>query len=306
MGGAGLPLSDAATALHAGRVLTLATPTGWCAIARAASKDALLALPGIDAATVGLSAGSGDLLASLLPPLPLRAQRLAERLLPGALALSTPDLAHLRLPDHDLWTRLSDLREPLLLGLGDGAMPEGVAPLSGQPLAAETRVFVAGGQPLRIDLAGDLSTEAVHAGANLHLLCLCTGNTCRSPMLEGLLRRACAERGLAGVEVASAGTNAGGGEPASAHTVTILAQRGIDARGHRSQHVEDLELSLYDRFLCMTGSHAAVLAHLGVPADRIALVDPAGVPDPYGGPLSAYAQTAAAMDAAIDRILVGI
>ena len=303
---AGLAIAEAATALHQGRLLALDRPEGWCVIGRVQQREAILALPGIDAASVGLSAGSGDLLASLLPPLPLRAQRLVERLLPGALALSTPDLAHLRLPDHPLWAALAGLRDPLLLGHGIAAVPAGVVRLDGGALADETRVHVRGGDALRLDAIGTLDAAAVAAAAGINLLCVCTGNTCRSPLLEGLLRRACTDRGLAEVHVTSAGTSAGNGEPASAHTVTILARRGIDARAHRSQHIEDLELALYDRFLCMTGSHAAALAHLGVPADRIALVDPSGIPDPYGGPLSAYEATAAAMDAAIDRILAGI
>ena len=42
----------------------------------------------------------------------------------------------------------------------------------------------------------------------MHILFVCTGNTCRSPMAEGLLREALAARGIDHVTVASAGTGA--------------------------------------------------------------------------------------------------
>ena len=53
------------------------------------------------------------------------------------------------------------------------------------------------------------------------ILFICTGNTCRSPMAEGLLRKLAAERGLK-LEVKSAGVSAVDGMPVSRHTAAIL------------------------------------------------------------------------------------
>lgn len=68
-----------------------------------------------------------------------------------------------------------------------------------------------------------------------HLLFVCTGNICRSPMAEGLLRH------QLGAEspwvVRSAGTFAVEGVPASAHAIRVLAGRGIDLRRHRSRQL---------------------------------------------------------------------
>ena len=49
----------------------------------------------------------------------------------------------------------------------------------------------------------------------MHIIFVCTGNTCRSPMAEALLREALAARGIDSVTVASAGTGAWEGAPAS-------------------------------------------------------------------------------------------
>jgi protein-tyrosine-phosphatase len=124
----------------------------------------------------------------------------------------------------------------------------------------------------------------------MNLLCVCTGNTCRSPMLMTLLRGLVASRGLEQVRVESAGTGASPGEPASAQAVATMAGFGLDLRAHRSRHVQDVAIATFDRVLCMTSSHAAFVRSLGVPAARISVVNAehGGVPDPYGGTAADY------------------
>lgn len=58
----------------------------------------------------------------------------------------------------------------------------------------------------------------------LHILFVCTGNTCRSPMAEGLLRKLAKERGI-DLEVRSAGVSAISGTSISRHVAAILAGR---------------------------------------------------------------------------------
>lgn len=67
------------------------------------------------------------------------------------------------------------------------------------------------------------------------ILFLCTGNRARSQMAEGLARAMAA----ADVEVASAGTKP---NPKGVHplAVEMLRERGIDASGHRSKHLDEL------------------------------------------------------------------
>jgi len=65
------------------------------------------------------------------------------------------------------------------------------------------------------------------------VLFVCTGNVCRSPMAEGLLRHAL--RDDPHVRVLSAGLGALDGQPATDASVDVMAELGIDIAHHRSQ-----------------------------------------------------------------------
>jgi protein-tyrosine phosphatase len=141
----------------------------------------------------------------------------------------------------------------------------------------------------------------------MKILCVCTGNTCRSPMLMALLRAALAERGVAAT-VMSAGTGAGSGEPASAHAVTAMRERGLDLRAHRSRNVADADPAAADLVLALTPAHAARLRALGVPAARLRVVaaEAGGVPDPFGGSLDDYRATADVLAADAARLAADV
>lgn len=61
----------------------------------------------------------------------------------------------------------------------------------------------------------------------MRILFVCTGNTCRSPMAEGMLRKLAEERGVA-VEVQSAGVAASEGLSMSLHAASVLRDQGIE------------------------------------------------------------------------------
>lgn len=132
------------------------------------------------------------------------------------------------------------------------------------------------------------------------VLCVCSGNTCRSPMLQTLLRAVLADAKRGDIQVESAGTDAGSGDPASAGAQAAMERRGLSLADHGSRHVQTLDLRRYDRFLCMTSAHAAAIRSLGVPAQRISVVnaDHGGVPDPWGGDDRAYEATAQVLEQA--------
>ena len=135
---------------------------------------------------------------------------------------------------------------------------------------------------------------------------VCTGNICRSPMGDVVLRRLAAERVLTdgstlgdALEVSSAGT--GGwhaGEPMDPRAKAALERRGYVDHGHRAQAFETARLPGAGLVVCMDRGHRQTLASMARASagdyrydDRLVMMrsfDPrAGgdidVPDPYYG-----------------------
>ncbi|PZE19439.1 low molecular weight protein arginine phosphatase [Paenibacillus xerothermodurans] len=86
------------------------------------------------------------------------------------------------------------------------------------------------------------------------ILFVCTGNTCRSPMAEGILRRMLKEQGLNHVEVRSAGVAAMDGAPVSGHAAAVLQEKGC-SRDMRSTALTANLLNWADVVLTMTSAH---------------------------------------------------
>jgi protein-tyrosine phosphatase len=80
---------------------------------------------------------------------------------------------------------------------------------------------------------------------------LCTGNICRSPIAEALLKAA-----LPGKAVFSAGTAAVVGAPADPHSVAVMAARGLDIEAHRAQQATLPLLERSDLILVLDQGHA--------------------------------------------------
>jgi protein-tyrosine phosphatase len=87
----------------------------------------------------------------------------------------------------------------------------------------------------------------------IEILFLCTGNICRSPAAEAMLRHRLGQNGVH-ASVRSAGL-LDGGQPASAHGVDVLAELGIDLSRHRSQGMTPDLLRSADLILAMAREH---------------------------------------------------
>ncbi len=127
----------------------------------------------------------------------------------------------------------------------------------------------------------------------LRVLFVCTGNTCRSPLAAGLLARILAERGIDGVTVGSAGTDALEGSPASEGSYLVGLERGIDLSGHRAAPLTDTLLAGTTLVLGMTPRHVRGAQALDPEVPAHLLSSFAGgaaeeIPDPFGGDISAY------------------
>jgi protein-tyrosine phosphatase len=88
------------------------------------------------------------------------------------------------------------------------------------------------------------------------ILVVCSGNICRSPVAEGLLRRALERRlGVEAVTVSSAGTIAVDGGAASEGSVIAARERGVDIDPHRARLLTARLIGESDLCLCMAGEH---------------------------------------------------
>ena len=132
----------------------------------------------------------------------------------------------------------------------------------------------------------------------MRLLFVCTGNTCRSPMAEAIARRLGEERGLADITVASAGTSAWEGAPASDGALLVALEQGIDLAGHRAQMLSREIVGAADLILVMSPHHGERAIVLGGDGRTHLLTDFAKrstvgrpVQDPFGGELAHYRQT---------------
>ena len=95
------------------------------------------------------------------------------------------------------------------------------------------------------------------------VLVVCTGNVCRSPIAEGLLRAALeAKLGDQAPSVASAGTMGWVGSGADPASVEAAAERGVDISAHRARELRSDEVLAADLVLAMARDHEDALADL--------------------------------------------
>lgn len=120
----------------------------------------------------------------------------------------------------------------------------------------------------------------------MKILFVCTGNTCRSPMAEGLFKKLLSDKNITNVECSSAGLFAMTGDEVTPNSVKACERFDADISAHRARRINEYILDETDKFVCMTQQHAASLS-LYVPQDKIILLG-GGIPDPYGGDLETY------------------
>ena len=144
------------------------------------------------------------------------------------------------------------------------------------------------------------------------LIFVCTGNTCRSPMAEGLLRAMLPAD--CGWNVSSAGVCAANGWPASANAVKALREKGIDGSDLTSQTLTPNLIEEADLLVTMTAGHRqAILAVAPESEGKVFLLKSFGVAkcatdiyDPVGEDLDVYRRVRDEVDAALPDLILYI
>jgi protein-tyrosine phosphatase len=167
------------------------------------------------------------------------------------------------------------------------------------------RVDDSGLQVLRPGVFSEVNLKRL---ASFMIVLVCTGNTCRSPMAEVLLKKRIADRlgcktdqlDDRGVVVMSAGISASPGCRSAAEAIQAMQERGLDLSQHESQPLSERIVRFADVIITMTRGHRDAILEAWPEAEpRIRLISGGrgDVSDPIGGPLDLYRRCAEQLDA---------
>ncbi len=313
-------------ALASGKAVVLPGDCGYLALWRLGANVALpnpaLLVWGPDEATVlGASVPTVArrlMLRAWLAPLIIE--------MPATTNASADGFARFRFPEHPLFElvipALADLGPVLVADTGDATASEAATRLGDVVELAVNAGELASGVPTVVRVT-DAGHEVTHAGAfpvdeierlaARIVLFVCTGNTCRSPLAEGLAKKLLADRFACsvgelparGIWVLSAGVAAYGGGPASEESCAVADEFGANLNDHTSRPVNPQLLFAADDVIAMTRSHLYALAanYPGVgPAPRLLCGDE-DLDDPIGAGREVYRVCAETIMRHLERIL---
>jgi len=163
---------------------------------------------------------------------------------------------------------------------------------------SSSTVVKIGGRGLKVLRHGIYSRDELEKLTEMNFLFVCTGNTCRSPMAEGIFRKYLAEKlgcdvddlDKMGYKVSSAGVSGFAGSPVSANAIKACAARGVDISVHRSKGLSQQSIEESDFIFAMERSHLNSIIALDAKAEgrSCLLNDDEEIPDPVGQSQEVY------------------
>lgn len=140
-------------------------------------------------------------------------------------------------------------------------------------------------------------TDSISPASVRNILFVCTGNTCRSPLAEGFLKKLLEKSSYSDMEIGSAGLAALPGSSASFHSVQVALENSVSLAEHKARLLTAELIEQADLILVMESGHRHqlvdrhpqtsgkiyLLRHFARYGSR-----ERGIPDPYGLSLEGY------------------